>query len=59
MPEEVPEGKCQKCKVNDAKAPHTCPYDEEMQTEEERNAGDKLTLCNCCSNCEGECSDDV
>lgn len=42
-------GKCSTCNNNDAQEEHTCPYAEEIN-------GDSDILCDCCSDCEHECS---
>ncbi len=43
--------KCQSCS-NDAREDHICPYREEMQE-------DKVSLCNCCEECEHSCAMDI
>ena len=40
--------KCQ----NPATAPHTCPYQDEIN-------GDDETLCTCCESCEHSCAMDI
>lgn len=42
---------CQ-CGQGEAQEPHTCPYAEEI-------AGDRDTLCTCCSACETQCCQDI
>ena len=52
--EQTPENedKGQSCKQKPAEAEHTCPYAEDI-------AGDSITLCNCCSECEYSCTMDI
>jgi hypothetical protein len=44
-------GKCSKCDKNHKELPHTCPYSEEIN--------DNHDLCDCCHDCEHECSMDI
>lgn len=37
---------------HDACKPHTCPYREEIDNDNE-------TLCNCCDDCKQQCADDI
>lgn len=39
------------CKNPDTE-PHTCPYAEDIHE-------DSKTLCTCCSECEGQCADEI
>lgn len=39
-------------KPHEGKAPHTCPYSEEIN-------GDSETLCTCCDACEQSCILDI
>ena len=43
---------CGKCLSGKAELPHICPYQADIK-------GDTETLCNCCKDCQKECSDDV
>lgn len=43
---------CQKCNINSAEEPHTCPYKKDIHNDQE-------TLCNCCESCQDECADDI
>ena len=53
MKTEKPEdNKCPNCKKGDAQQEHTCPYSVEINDDSE-------TLCNCCIDCENECSGDI
>lgn len=45
--EETNEDVCERCGTSDAKAPHTCPYKEDIH-------GSSM-LCNCCEACQHEC----
>jgi len=40
--------KCPRCKERPVEAPHTCPYNEEIN-------GDFTSLCDCCEACTHEC----
>ena len=42
-----------KCKVNAAKAPHSCPYAEEIK------GNDDPEYCTCCDDCRYECCMDI
>ena len=42
------ETKCPSCHENDATAPHTCPFKEEINSDDE--------VCTCCENCEYNCA---
>jgi len=42
---------CERCGVNEATEPHTCPYDFEINGDE--------TLCTCCEQCRQLCADDI
>ena len=44
--------KCPSCGKREATEPHTCPFQVEIN-------GDEETLCECCSECEGECAMDI
>ena len=46
------EPKCQSCGKNKALKPHTCPFEEEI------NHDDK-TMCNCCTDCQEVCANEV
>ena len=37
---------------NDAEEPHVCPYNVEINDDEE-------TLCNCCDDCKQDCIDSI
>ena len=42
---------CPKCGLHPAQAPHTCPYDVEIN--------DDYDLCTCCEECESDCLGDI
>lgn len=44
--------KCERCGVNDATEPHSCPYKADIND-------DPDTLCTCCSECANECAMDI
>lgn len=44
--------KCEGCGKREGKKEHTCPYVEDINNDSE-------TLCNCCDECEVNCSMDV
>jgi hypothetical protein len=44
--------KCERCEKHDAQDPHPCPYNVEMNEDED-------TLCDCCEDCEYECVQDI
>jgi hypothetical protein len=48
MEQEIYKCKCE----NSSDAPHTCPFEEEIN-------GDSETLCNCCPECEHQCAMDI
>lgn len=43
--------KCERCKEGESQAPHSCPYDQELN--------DGETICTCCEECEQQCVDDI
>ena len=43
---------CWKCQKNEASEDHTCPYESEIN-------GDDETMCNCCSECEYDCGQEI
>jgi hypothetical protein len=43
---------CESCGRPGGKAPHTCPYREDINDDHE-------TECNCCDHCEQECAYDI
>jgi hypothetical protein len=43
---------CDNCGKNPASKPHTCPFQAEINDDEE-------TLCNCCDECKQDCADDI
>ena len=45
------ETKCETCQVNPRTEPHTCPFAEEIHSDDH--------LCTCCSSCEEECAMDI
>lgn len=48
---------CEACKKNPASILHTCPFSEEMGGH--LDAEEDKCLCNCCSDCEGLCVDEI
>ena len=50
--EIIDDNRCPSCQTELAKPAHTCPYAEVI-------AGDIITLCHCCYNCEGQCARDI
>lgn len=48
----APPAVCQSCGKAEATEPHTCPVSVCM-------SGDEETLCNCCMDCENDCSEHV
>jgi hypothetical protein len=42
---------CQNCKTNEAVELHECPYAVDIN--------DDYSECNCCSQCEQDCADDI
>ncbi len=44
--------KCKRCGNAPSEKPHPCPYESEIGDDDE-------TLCNCCEDCEGECTDEI
>lgn len=44
--------KCSRCDINDEQSEHVCPYYEEINK-------DSDSLCNCCSDCENKCRNDI
>jgi len=49
--EETPKDKCSRCDKNDAQDSHTCPYQREINDNDDE--------CDCCSECEHECCMDI
>lgn len=45
-------GKCSHCKRNDAQEEHTCPYQSEINDDNE-------SLCDCCDECTDNCLMDI
>ena len=43
---------CPLCDKAPAETAHLCPYAEDINDDHE-------TLCRCCSNCTGDCADDI
>ena len=43
---------CGACGVNQAREPHVCPYQSDINDDDE-------TLCDCCDDCTAECAYDV
>ena len=54
MPEDIEYNEllCDICQSNEAHELHTCPYQVEIND-------NHTFLCNCCSLCESECSQDI
>jgi hypothetical protein len=48
---------CQQCEKNPATSPHICPYDKDVNSD--IFDPDNPVLCNCCADCEQECSDSI
>lgn len=48
----APANICERCKTTPGVDPHTCPFREAIN-------GDEETLCNCCADCVSKCSDEV
>ena len=44
---------CSKCGKNEATAPHRCPFQSEI------NDNDDSEFCTCCEACESECAWDI
>ena len=44
--------KCERCNKNDGEDLHVCPYQEDVN-------GDEETLCNCCTDCVNTCVDEI
>ena len=44
--------KCETCGKSASLDPHPCPFNEDVHN-------DSVTLCNCCENCQYECSQDI
>ncbi len=44
------DSKCEKCQKADACDPHLCPYQQDINDDQE-------SMCNCCEDCEQDCSD--
>lgn len=44
--------KCPTCQANEAAEDHPCPFLQDVENDEE-------TMCNCCSECEQRCADDI
>lgn len=47
-----PQSTCNKCKTYPAAGEHTCPYQRDVNNDDE-------TLCNCCDECEQQCAADI
>lgn len=46
------ESKCQQCNINEGKELHTCPFESEINDNEE-------IKCNCCDDCTTDCAMEI
>ena len=45
--------KCKNCGINEAQDPHLCPYQEDV------NGDDNPKFCTCCKECVRVCADEI